>query len=69
MEGDDDGVLTMTRVRLLRPWNTRAGLHHPPEIIEVPDAQARGMASAVPPYAEIVDAPQPVKRAKRKASE
>lgn len=44
----------MVKVRLLRSWNTRAGLHHPPGVIEVPAEQARRMAQAVPPYAEAV---------------
>lgn len=44
----------MVKVRLLRSWNTRAGLRHPPEVIEVPAWRARLMAQTVPPYAEIV---------------
>lgn len=44
----------MVKVRLLRPWNTRAGQHHPPAEISVSAGQARLMAQTVPPYAEIV---------------
>lgn len=50
----------MVKVKLLRSWNTRAGQHHPPEVIEVPAGQARRMAGAVPPYGEIVEDPVPV---------
>lgn len=41
----------MTRVRLLRSWNTSAGQHHPPEVLEVAPDLAWRMAQTVPPYA------------------
>ena|SRR5690625_3043837 len=47
--------MTKVRVRLLRSWNTRAGLRHPPAEIKVSAKQARAMAQTVPPYAEIVE--------------